>query len=320
MWHEKASGNANVVYSNGSGSVLRVAKSDTVDTSFQLDYSKLISQLISNKSVFESAVLVDMSTVTLEHKLFDTPRNKFGIMMDNVTTALSIELKPKSAVLDLINSINPCLYCLYANKQQELSEYCPFKLFNEDTITQGLKELVLNKKKHLMVHVEGNHPKRFEDAIQLGLVDFEYLENIKLALLDSKVLQSIKRAQQQFIHDIKDIYPLFLNLKSRANPSIDDIKTIVNLKKNDLNDKQKVISYLISKTLRDLSLLITFQNSNFERDNAIKGKLKNGLFYTIDVIDLDFKAIKNISKYYQDAVDAYECSKNLSGRYCQLKR
>ena len=317
QWTIQAQGNANIAYSDGNRNILRVAKNPETDSVAQLEYSQLICSLLSEFSAFHKASIVDLSNYSLNPR----PEHSVGILMDDVTEDVSIELKPKGAIVDLVFDKNPCLYCMYDFKSPSYSgnssEYCPFMLYsgNRNTMKKGLLELLDNPKSHFKVHQNGK-VHRFKDALSDQILSEDSLDHLVDALMDSDVLNKLKAAQELLHIDIKDVFELY-NIHKPVQPALDELKCVLsNLKANNrISDIQKIQSYLMSRTLRDLSLMISFQTTVSVRD-TIKGKLPNSdLFYSIDILDLDLKPISRIPKYYNNALEAAIISKGIT-RYC----
>ena len=315
-WTALAQGNANIAYSNGMGAIMRVPKDPSTNISIQLEYTKVISNLLGNCSIFDSASIVKCSDYTLS----PIPDHKFGLLMDDVTfqNDFTVELKPKSAMIDLVQEKrHPCLYCMFDYTESGNScLYCPFMLYSndEETIRLGLEELLNNPKKHFKVH-HGGKVYKFKEAIAKNVVNINVLDSLASILIKSEILQKIKAAQKSLHQDLKDIVLLYEKINPNQ-PSMTDVRQVLTCIKSGtaLTDVQKITSYLMSRSLRDLSLMLSFHKRLPER-NSIKGQINSFMFYTIDVLDLDMKPISKIAKYYKDALNAASRCEDVS-RYC----
>eukprot|EP00834_Sanchytrium_tribonematis_P005990 NODE_405_length_7994_cov_0.788600.p3 type:complete len:326 gc:universal NODE_405_length_7994_cov_0.788600:1439-462(-) len=317
IWKVKSFGNANIVYSNGGNKVLRVPKNKDVDIKLRLEIAKLLGSLLGTATVFDDATIVDLSLL----KLDPIPAHQYGILLDDVTfgNTSSIEIKPKSGVIDVVDKekgSNACLFCLYSRERDFKGDYCPFRLYENDfnVVKNGLLLLLENPQKHFQV-ITSQGVKRFSDFYQ-GCDRNEFIDNLANVIIHSNILIRLRAVQSTLNFPIYQIYQKYQENKSNiSEPTSSDILRIINLGAVE-EDVDKIYAYLMGKTMRDLSLIINFYDEMPAR-NTIKGKLKNSIFYSVDILDLDIKSVEKIEEYYNSAFKAVQKLSKGSSRYCQ---
>jgi hypothetical protein len=316
LWTIRAQGNANIAYTNDNNKILRIAKNPDKDPRIQLEYSQMMCKLLSEFGPFYSASVVKLSN----YKMHPIPDNSMGILMDDVTDAISFELKPKSGILDIAQDGEICNHCKLRKAAPNCSSnYCPNMLFsaNKTVLKCALEQVMDSPKSHFKVHYVGNI-FRFKDALVNKIISKDILDLLVDALLDSEILLKLKAAQELLHFNIKDIQEIY-NTFTPEQPKIKDFsQTLLDIEsQRSLSENQKLESYLMSRTLRDLSLMISFQSSISKR-NTIKARLSNSdQFYSIDILDLDVKPISKIPKYYYDAMEAAGNSNRWCHRTCK---
>lgn len=272
-------------------------------------------------------------------------QNHYGLLLNDLTRmnddrdVYCIEIKPKWGMICrskyIKNEIKyeKCRYCmhqelkLFKKEIEKKSEYCPLDLFsnNEKRMKYALLKLL---------EIPQNNLKIFKNQKLIKEMDQELFINlIYLSLKDSQVLQKIKRLQLLDQYDIEYIYSLYqkdmklsfqksdfiqkedfiYKIQSKIYPDIEykcekDKDIILNLERdNKYSDEEIIMEYLISHTLKDCSIMISFQqdeNGNIEYE-------KNNYSYKIGIVDLDPKSIDSIPKYYeldQEIINFYKGS------------
>ncbi|CAG8661431.1 4423_t:CDS:2, partial [Scutellospora calospora] len=243
-----------------------------------------------------------------------------------------------------------------------LSKYCPLDLFSLDDVRlkRAIEGLIACPNNNLKLFIQGiqihigqdDWPTQLYEFFNLNRssTDFKIqhqnddITNLLVMLLTHAIFEEqilfkrLKHLQKTLDElDIEGIYKLFLKQQSNLHdPTIDEWQLIVkeykqrikvpsvsHLSMNDIQMRQRIYEFLLSTTLKDCSIIFTFQKSCFndetkvshETSNIFKEKIKFISFsndsnddkiylkYQVNVIDLDPKPVTKIPYYYElDAI------------------
>ncbi|CAG8768639.1 22270_t:CDS:2, partial [Cetraspora pellucida] len=185
-------------------------------------------------------------------------------------------------------------------------------------------------------------PKKYRN------VDIKTLLIVLLSriILEEQILfKRLKKLQKTLDElDIEGIYKLFLKLQSNLHePTIEEWQLIMkeyerrikspdspdalNLSMDDAQMRQRIYEFLMSTTLKDCSIIFTFQRSFFNYETKVPHDIsqifeeqvkfipfpndKDFLKYKVNVIDLDPKSVTKIPYYYElDAMIVNNYMKN----------
>ena len=241
-------------------------------------------------------------------KIFITTQTP-AILMDNliIKDGVSFELKPKWGFLDPSTSkSSKCRFCIH-NQLKTLMDsslkslYCPMDLFSRDLSKVGnaLQNLVKTPQNNLRYFKFGQQIANIIDIVQ----DQE-LEALSMILASHPILEILGKAQEAFHDDILELAHQY----SKENQDDIDLMLIENLESIFQNQEMaqqtlsnRIARFLISLTLKDLSIIITLKHGASTNEESVKGfhSLASNMGrivldklsydFTIKVIDLDPK-------------------------------
>ncbi|KAJ2868988.1 hypothetical protein GGI22_000527 [Coemansia erecta] len=242
------------------------------------------------------------------------------------TTAhsVTVEIKPKWGFLpkspfvteDMAVSKSVCYYCMKQLSQADINKeevYCSLDLFSGDKarVEQALDRLALSKLCKLRVFVDGRSISSDCNALDTSQVpEWDCLKKVVAEIVSTDQLFSrLKYLQSQLDQfDIEGVFPRFQRALDKGHistldPSIDEWLHAVaeftrrSNKDSDvegISDKQAVLEFMLSTTLKDVSVLINLEQwPPLSQGNS----LQNLPEYSIAVIDADIKHIAKVPAY-----------------------
>ncbi|RIB04632.1 inositol-pentakisphosphate 2-kinase [Gigaspora rosea] len=246
-----------------------------------------------------------------------------------------------------------CRFCMHKYFKKKVSNYCPLDLFSLDEVRlkRAIKELLSNPNNNLKMFIQGMQIHIGQDDWPTQLYEFFNFDqsstdhktqhqivdqkNLLVMLLLCTILEEqilfkrLKQLQKTLDElDIEGIYKLFLEQRSNLHdPTIEEWQLIVkeyeqrikspsvpHLSMDGAQMRQRIYEFLMSTTLKDCSIIFTFQKSRFSDETKVaddtslffKEKVKFIPFssdkiyfkYKVNVIDLDPKSVTKIPYYY----------------------
>ncbi|KAJ2063256.1 hypothetical protein GGI17_001867 [Coemansia sp. S146] len=251
------------------------------------------------------------------------PVSSSGRLRQSVT----VELKPKWGFMPSLGSVSPrnsaksrvCRYCMHQftkHASQDVSGFCPLDLYSGDRhrIARALDSLAQSPQNNLRVFVDDHiaidrHGKISEECV----AQWEALRDcIADIVLKEPLFSRLKQCQRMLDSiDIEGILPLYrraVDSGSLANvqPSISDWLTAVadftrrtevaDSNVAEVTDKQAILEFLISTTLKDVSVLITLPEWPVHKTSF--DSVPTEPQYAIAVIDSDPKKLAKIPDYF----------------------
>ncbi|KAJ1947755.1 hypothetical protein GGF37_000131 [Kickxella alabastrina] len=260
---------------------------------------------------------------------------------------IAIEIKPKwgfvpsSKYISQANSVKHrvCRHCMHQylkHDKDSMSEYCPIDLFSTNCtqVKHAVDCLFDVSNDRLRVFVDGTHiPADENGGIDVAKVPHsqQLKQTIANIILAEKLLPRLGSVQNRLdAFDIEGLFPRYkraleAGVLTEKEPSIDDWLEAVarfrqreeqggsNVNSPDVDDKQAALEFMISVTLKDVSVLIRIESwpsaSKSESESA-EGDSSNTKLpeYHIAVIDADAKKLAKVPKYLkndQEIVDRY---------------
>ncbi|KAJ2747978.1 hypothetical protein GGI20_000065 [Coemansia sp. BCRC 34301] len=240
---------------------------------------------------------------------------------------VTVELKPKWGFMPSPASLSShssakarvCRYCMHQftkHAAQDISCFCPLDLFSGDRhrIVRALDCLAQSPQNNLRVFVDDHLAIDSRGKVSEECVPrWEALRDcIADIVLKERLFPRLKECQRRLDSlDIEGIFPLYtraVKSGSLANvqPSTSDwLSAVANYLQHtekagpaatEVDDKQAVLEFLISTTLKDISVLITLPEwavSNASLDGTCTEPR-----YAIAVIDSDPKRLTKIPEYH----------------------
>lgn len=202
---------------------------------------------------------------------------------------------------------------LINNKSKRLSCYDPRMLFSGDIMNIYFALQCMQSEPQ-------NNFTIFKDNKKILNVSDGVLWVLSNILFQSKVLDSIKNLQLITKSTAESIYPISNSFKSEEilSKSINCLQKLIEKNLLDEEDKKikEIILYLISKSSRDCSIIISFTRSDISLPESSEEKKliidNNSYIYKIGIIDLDTKYVGKIPFYYEDQVKIFEEYLNFS--------
>ncbi|KAJ2811141.1 hypothetical protein H4S07_002247 [Coemansia furcata] len=241
--------------------------------------------------------------------------------------SVTVELKPKWGFMPRPESVSPhnavksrvCRYCMHQltkHGSQGVSSFCPLDLYSGDRhrIVRALDSLADSPQNNLRVFVDDHiaidrHGKISEECVS----QWEALRDcIADIVVKEPLFARLKQCQRTLDSlDIEGILPLYrraVESGSLANvqPSISDWLAAVagfiqrteqaDLTVAEVTDKQAILEFLISTTLKDVSVLITLPE--WPTQGTSLDGISKAPDYAIAVIDSDPKKLTKIPDYF----------------------
>ncbi|KAJ1964098.1 hypothetical protein GGI12_001644 [Dipsacomyces acuminosporus] len=246
----------------------------------------------------------------------------------DVCRTVTVEIKPKWGFLpssDHISRRNAikhrvCRYCMYQylkHGSERVSTFCPLDLFSENRprVLHALQCLSLSPQNNLHVFVDGHN---VADSGSGPIEDvFPQWQELKASLADVILQESLfprlKYLQRRLDpFDIEGILPKYQQAVSagtldNSQPSIPEwIAAVDNFKQGEQalssssakhtvdSDNQAILEFLLSTTLKDISVMIQF--CSWPTNPSIQQPAKD---YRIAIIDSDPKKLCKIPDYFK---------------------
>ncbi|KAJ2493797.1 hypothetical protein IWW37_000183 [Coemansia sp. RSA 2050] len=238
--------------------------------------------------------------------------------------SVTVELKPKWGFMPSSSSVSPhtsvksrvCRYCMHQytkHASQDVSGFCPLDLFSGDRrrIVRALDSLAQSPQNNLRVFVDDHSAIDKQGKISDECVpQWEALRDcIADIILKEPLFSRLKRCQRALDSlDIEGVLPLYRRAMesgslANAQPSINDWLSAVTdfLRRTESDnspatDKQAILEFLISTTLKDVSVLITLPEWPIHK-TTLDG-MSTEPQYAIAVIDSDPKKLAKIPEYF----------------------
>ncbi|KAJ2792704.1 hypothetical protein GGI18_000170 [Coemansia linderi] len=238
--------------------------------------------------------------------------------------SVTVELKPKWGFLPSSASISPhnsvksrvCRYCMHQytkHASQDVSGFCPLDLYSGDRrrIVRALDSLARSPQNNLRVFVGDHSVIDKQGKISDECVpQWEALRDcVADIILKEPLFSRLKRCQQALDSlDIEGVLPLYRRAMesgslANAQPSINDWLSAVSdfLRRSGnadspATDKQAILEFLISTTLKDVSVLITLPEWPIHK--TAPGGMSSEPQYAVAVIDSDPKQLAKIPDYF----------------------
>ncbi|KAJ1843454.1 hypothetical protein LPJ73_005490, partial [Coemansia sp. RSA 2703] len=234
--------------------------------------------------------------------------------------SLTIEIKPKWGFLPTSSNVNPvkhrtCRYCMHKylkHSVDKISEFCPLDLYSGDParVEQAVDALVANPQNNLRVFVDGN---LVDGSPAEAVANWDVFKKVLVQILvKDEVLPKLAHLQRSLDRfDIEGVYPRYLAaLQSGAltetEPSIEDWisacsayilrehKSTTGAQSTDIpDDKQKVLEFMLSVTLKDVSIMIQIESWPPQSLEDPKSR------YRIAVVDTDAKKLLKMPMYFK---------------------
>ncbi|KAJ2468165.1 hypothetical protein EV174_006333 [Coemansia sp. RSA 2320] len=253
------------------------------------------------------------------------------------THAVTVELKPKCMILPRSEFTSPessvkhkvCWYCMHQytlRKDGKVSKFCPLELFSRDfgRISRSLDAFAQSPHNNLVVFVDGRSVVDEQGKISERCVPhWKMLRDAVAAIVQKEALfPMLQRAQRNLdLFNIESILPIYKRalgtgvLTTEEPPVTTWLDAHAACKQRQgrecsictrIGDKQAIMEYMLSTTLKDASILIKFAGWP-ARGQASSSSMANPA-YTIGIVDHDPKKVGNIPKYFkndQDIVATY---------------
>ncbi|KAJ2460264.1 hypothetical protein GGF42_000950 [Coemansia sp. RSA 2424] len=241
--------------------------------------------------------------------------------------SVTVELKPKWGFMPSLASVSlhssvkarVCRYCMHQltkHASQDISCFCPLDLFSGDRhrIVRALDCLAQSPQNNLRVFVDDHLAiDRLGKVSEECVPQWEALRDcIADIVLKEPLFSRLKQCQRMLDSlDIEGILPLYtraVQSGSLANvqPSTNDwLAAVANylqrmedtsLTVAEAGDKQAILEFLISTTLKDISVLITLPEWPASKVPLEGASLEPQ--YAIAVIDSDPKKLTKIPEYH----------------------
>ncbi|KAJ2665345.1 hypothetical protein IWW48_000234 [Coemansia sp. RSA 1200] len=240
--------------------------------------------------------------------------------------SITVEIKPKWGFLptsrfiaeNMATSKRVCHFCMKQHSQADIDQngiFCSLDLFSGDhaRVSHAVDCLALSKHCKLRIFVDGHPISSDHNALDTSKVpEWDRLkETVVEIVATDKLFGRLKHLQGQLDQfDIEGIFPMFQRALaegrvSTMDPSIDEWLLAVSKfngrsAKSDtveaIDEKQAILEFMISTTLKDVSVLINMKQWPPLLQKSCSRALPE---YSIAVIDADVKHIAKIPKYLQ---------------------
>jgi inositol-pentakisphosphate 2-kinase len=253
------------------------------------------------------AVLAELSNVVAN---FENPveldaTQPFGLLLDDLVSAhkFAFEIKPKWGFLPASNvharhnevKMSTCRYCMHKVYKSQLKgkgietvgDYCPLNLFSSDG------GIVLDSLKALRKYPSNNLSIMNSGVISDDPMTDDQIQKIANIICGSDLLRNLAKQQKRLdSHSIEYVQILYENLSDADFAMINNLnewrKILYRTKEvssDMLAPHEIIIEYLIGVALKDLSVIISFDED--DSDAIVK------------VIDVDVKSVRKIPHWFQ---------------------
>ncbi|KAI8097913.1 inositol-pentakisphosphate 2-kinase [Gilbertella persicaria] len=234
----------------------------------------------------------------------------FSMLMDDLMSMLTFELKPKWGFKP--SSTHPkkrlyCRYCMHSHmKQIPIHDYCPLDLYSGDQarIQKALVSLFTAPLEKTLRTYVNNSPVCLEQAMFEEIRMQDILEHI---LVQDPILSRLKSLQSRLdALDVESILPLYQQYQSSIFHTTDIAVWQIVVKRffnrQPLLEKeqslQKIYEYVLSMTFKDCSIMINV-NKTTEKDKRTVDVNGSLFSYDVKVIDTDLKNLEKIPYWHQ---------------------
>ncbi|KAJ1667007.1 hypothetical protein EV178_001727 [Coemansia sp. RSA 1646] len=261
---------------------------------------------------------VDQVTAVLTQSLHYIPATQ-----DTNTHSVTIEIKPKWGFLpksqfitdEMAVSKSVCYFCLKQHSQADANQervYCSLDLFSGDQtrVEQALDRLALSNLCKLRVFIDGHSMSSDENVLDTSQIpEWSSLKKVMAEIVAiDQLFPRLKCLQSQLDQfDIEGVFPMFQRALanghiSKLDPSTGEwLHAASEFSKRsngggntkEISDKQAVLEFMMSTTLKDVSVLISLKQwplSQIEDPQILPE-------YSVAVIDADIKHIAKVPEY-----------------------
>ncbi|KAJ1722396.1 hypothetical protein LPJ53_003190 [Coemansia erecta] len=248
------------------------------------------------------------------HKQADVDQ-ALGVLIPDMSgdgQRLSIEIKPKWGFLPTSRSVDPvkhrtCRYCMHKylkHSADKASGFCPLDLYSGDSerVEQAVDALVANPQNNFRVFIDGN---LVDSSPVQAVAHWDVFKSVLVGILvEDGVLPRLADLQRSLDRlDIEGVYPEYLaalrsGALSGAEPSIEDwvtaCSTYISCEQDSVvSDKQAVLEFMLSVTLKDISMMI--QIDSWPPQSLEDPKPS----YSIAIVDTDAKKLSKMTMYLE---------------------
>ncbi|CAG8800981.1 17373_t:CDS:2, partial [Gigaspora margarita] len=326
LWKYKAEGNVNVVLAfigkneRFFGTVLRLRKTiiSNQDTS------------IDNENSFENQDLSFSYASSVIGPLLGD---------EYISKSILLKV-PQTFLKELSKAILPMRPENRIHKDIDFNQHYDLFSLDEVRLKRAIKELLSNPNNNLKMFIQGmqihigqgdwptqlyeffnfdqsstDHKTQHQNVDQKNLLVMLLLCTILEEQILFKRLKQLQKTLDEL--DIEGIYKLFLEQRSNLHdPTLEEWQLIVkeyeqrikihyifivpHLSMDGAQMRQRIYEFLMSTTLKDCSIIFTFQKSRFSDETKAADGTSDKIYfkYKVNVIDLDPKSVTKIPYYY----------------------